>query len=347
MHQSKWKSRNNNAGSSFMNASMEQGRRSYKPSFLMLAILSVHVVGIGSIMIMQGCTTKQQPVEPPPAPLLPPRTEQAAPPAPMPRPTFKPPVAVDRAPSSIDAASASTYTVQKGDSLSKIAARAGVSVSELSEINKITDKNSIRIGQKLLLPSHAKALPSAPAPSAPSVPKAAKAPAGPAVASGDVHTVQTGDTLGKLAVRYGTTSAAFKSVNNLKSDMIRIGQKLSIPKSKEASSASAPAVETAAPAAATDAAPAAEPVTAPALVEPAPAVEPAAVDASAAAPAATESVDAAASDADAPFPYNVKDGDTLDSIAIKFSARKDVIMRLNNMTSETVRPGQKLLIPWQ
>jgi len=326
-----------------MNASTEQVRRSFKPSFLMLAILSVHVVGIGSIMIMQGCTTKQQPIEPPPAPLLPPRTEQAAAPAPMPRPTFKPPVAVDRAPASIDAASASTYTVQKGDSLSKIAARAGVSVSELSEINKITDKNSIRIGQKLLLPAHARSLPSAPATAAPSAPKAAKAPAGPATASGDVHTVQTGDTLGKLAVRYGTTSAAFKSVNNLKSDMIRIGQKLSIPKSKDAAAA-APAADTAAPAAEV-AAP--ETSAAPALVEPAPAVEPAAVDASTAAPAATESVDAAASDADAPFPYNVKDGDTLDSIAIKFSARKDVIMRLNDMTSETVRPGQKLLIPWQ
>ena len=65
--------------------------------------------------------------------------------------------------------------------------------------------------------------------------------------------------------------------------------------------------------------------------------------------AAVEEVDAVADDAadTTPFPYTVKKDDTLDSIAIKFSARKDVIMRLNNMTSETVTPGQKLLIPWQ
>lgn len=323
----------------------EEGRRPFKPPFLMLAILGIHVAAGGFFMMMSGCSTKQVAVEPPPAPLLPPRQEQAVvTPAPMPKPTFKPPVSVESTPSSFEASSGLSYTVQKGDSLSKIAARAGVSTAELGELNKITDKNSIRIGQKLLLPAHSRPLPSAPAPKAAPKPSVkSSAPSGPAVASGTSHTVQSGDTLGKLAARYGTSIAAFKSVNNLKSDTIRIGQKLSIPSGKTATASSA---APAAPAAVV------EPVvteSAPALVTPepvvAPAVEPvAAVDATP--PVAAESVDAA-TDADAPFPYNVKDGDTLDSIAIKFSARKDVIMRLNSMTSETVRPGQKLLIPWQ
>jgi len=315
----------------------EEGRRPFKPPFLMLAILGIHVAAGGFFMMMSGCSTKQVAVEPPPAPLLPPRQEQAVvTPAPMPKPTFKPPVSVESTPSSFEASSGSSYTVQKGDSLSKIAARAGVSTAELSELNKIADKNNIRIGQKLLLPAHSRPLPSAPAPAATPKPTVkSSAPSGPAVASGTSHTVQSGDTLGKLAARYGTSVAAFKSVNNLKSDTIRIGQKLSVPSGKAAAaatSAPAPVVAESAPALVTP-----EPVVTPA-------VEPVAIEA--APVVAAETVDAA-TDADAPFPYNVKDGDTLDSIAIKFSAHKDVIMRLNSMTTETVRPGQKLLIPWQ
>lgn len=43
-----------------------------------------------------------------------------------------------------------------------------------------------------------------------------------------VHEVQTGDTLGKLAKQYGTTVELIKQRNNLKSDVIRVGQRLSI-----------------------------------------------------------------------------------------------------------------------
>ncbi len=320
-----------------MNTSTEEGRRPFKPPFLMLTILGLHVAAAVVSVTVSGCSTKRQTVvEPPPAPMLPPRQEPAVV-APMPKPTFKPPVAVDRAAPSIEAAGGSTYVVQKGDSLSKIAARAGVSTAELSELNKITNKDQIRIGQKLLLPVHSKPMPSAPAPAPAPRTSTSSASSAPAKASGDTHTVQSGDTLGKLAARYGTSIAAFKSVNNLKSDSIRIGQKLSIPtaKGKEAPAAPAPAAP-----APVEAAPAPAPAPAaevPALITPEPAAVPSVDPASA----------VETSDADAPFPYTVKEGDTLDSIAIKFSARKDVIMRLNSMTAETVRPGQKLLIPWQ
>jgi len=42
------------------------------------------------------------------------------------------------------------------------------------------------------------------------------------------HEVQPGDTLGELAKQYGTTIHLIKLNNNLKSDIIRIGQKLQI-----------------------------------------------------------------------------------------------------------------------
>lgn len=44
-----------------------------------------------------------------------------------------------------------------------------------------------------------------------------------------IHTVKKGDTLSALALSYGTSVSAFKYANNLKSDLIRIGQKLVIP----------------------------------------------------------------------------------------------------------------------
>lgn len=44
------------------------------------------------------------------------------------------------------------------------------------------------------------------------------------------YTVKQGDTLGKIAKKHGTTVSAIKKANGLRSDMIRQGQKLKIPK---------------------------------------------------------------------------------------------------------------------
>ena len=43
-----------------------------------------------------------------------------------------------------------------------------------------------------------------------------------------IHEVVSGDTLGKLAKKYGTTIELIKKSNNLKSDVIRVGQRLRI-----------------------------------------------------------------------------------------------------------------------
>lgn len=47
------------------------------------------------------------------------------------------------------------------------------------------------------------------------------------------HKVKKGDTLGGLASKYRTSVKAIKSENGLKSDMIRIGQTLRIPRGKK------------------------------------------------------------------------------------------------------------------
>lgn len=46
---------------------------------------------------------------------------------------------------------------------------------------------------------------------------------------GGTHTVVSGDTLFSLARRYGTSVSAIKSANGLSSDLIRVGQTLTIP----------------------------------------------------------------------------------------------------------------------
>jgi LysM repeat protein len=48
-------------------------------------------------------------------------------------------------------AGAETYTVRNGDSLSKIASRAGVSEKQLMELNRLRNRNRIYVGQVLYL----------------------------------------------------------------------------------------------------------------------------------------------------------------------------------------------------
>ncbi len=50
-----------------------------------------------------------------------------------------------------------------------------------------------------------------------------------ATVSGRVHTVESGHTLSTIAAAYGSTVKAIKDANNLKSDVIFVGQKLVIP----------------------------------------------------------------------------------------------------------------------
>jgi LysM repeat protein len=85
-------------------------------------------------------------------------TEQATPTPPPPftivTPTPVPPgatVVITPTPT-VDISTLEKYTVQDGDSLSSIADKFGVSQTELAEINKIEDPNSLFAGQVIVIP---------------------------------------------------------------------------------------------------------------------------------------------------------------------------------------------------
>ncbi len=113
------------------------------------------------------------------------------------------------------AADETVYVVQAGDTLAGIAARFGVSISAIARANNITNPNRIYVGQRLVIPGTSGA-PSAPAPS-------------PAPVAGGVYIVQPGDTLAKIAARFGTTVSALVRLNGLANpDRIWVGQRLRI-----------------------------------------------------------------------------------------------------------------------
>lgn len=108
--------------------------------------------------------------------------------------------------------STSTHTVAKGDTLWTLSRQYGVSVGELATANNLAKTATLRIGQSLTVPA-----------------KAASAVSGPAAEATNAYTVVSGDTLGAIARKQGTTITALRTANNLKNDNLRIGQKLVIP----------------------------------------------------------------------------------------------------------------------
>jgi LysM repeat protein len=137
---------------------------------------------------------------------------------------------------------AQTYTVVRGDSLWAIAQRNGITVRELAAANNLSTSAALQIGQTLTIPRGASA--AAPATTAP----ATAAP----VEEGIRYTIMPGDTLGAIARRHQTTVAALKAMNNLTSDMVRVGDTLLIPTGNgTATAATVGAPPAATPAAAT------------------------------------------------------------------------------------------------
>ena len=99
-----------------------------------------------------------------------------------------------------------TYIVQKGDSLWSIANKFNMTVSELKNLNNLTN-NLLSIGQVLKIKDSS--------------------------SNGETtYTVQKGDSLWVIANKYGITTEELKSYNNLTSNLLSIGQILKIPQGK-------------------------------------------------------------------------------------------------------------------
>jgi len=127
------------------------------------------------------------------------------------------------------ATSGATYTVKAGDTLSAIASRHGVGLSDLFGWNSLNMRSIIYPGQKIKV----NAGEAAPAPSPtlqPASAPAAPAPAAPAPAPAGSYTVKAGDTLSAIASKHGVKLSELLSANQLNlSSIIYPGNKLVIP----------------------------------------------------------------------------------------------------------------------
>ncbi|MDO9477620.1 MAG: N-acetylmuramoyl-L-alanine amidase, partial [Pseudohongiella sp.] len=103
------------------------------------------------------------------------------------------------------------YVVGRGDSLSLIAQRHNVSLSQLRSANSLRN-DTIHIGQTLRIPGTGPALIAAVTP--------------PQVSE---HTIARGETLSGIAARYSISLSRLREANHLRNDTIRVGQVLVIP----------------------------------------------------------------------------------------------------------------------
>lgn len=109
-----------------------------------------------------------------------------------------------------------SYVVQPGDTLNKIARQWNTTVADIVAANGITNPNLIYVGQMIMIPGGA-VPPTAPPPSAPPP-------------TGTTYVVQPGDTLYRVAVRFGITVQAVAAANNIQNvNFITVGQVLVIP----------------------------------------------------------------------------------------------------------------------
>lgn len=101
-------------------------------------------------------------------------------------------------------ASIRTYTVAEGDTISKIAAKFGVSVNTILWANNLSFSSYVKPGQTLSVPS----------------------------ISGVIYKVAKGDTISKIALKYGVAAAKITEANGLADEGLVIGKNLVIPGGK-------------------------------------------------------------------------------------------------------------------
>ena len=188
-------------------------------------VLAIHGIGLMALL-MQGCGQSKEPVTPTETPATNPPQAFVEPTNP-PVTTSNPPVVVT-APVPVETpvppavpAGATEYTIVKGDSFSTIAPKFHVSVKAITDANPGVDSTKLKIGQKIHIP----------APAAPTVPAMTGTASVESPSAGGEHTytVKSGDSLTKIAGQFGTTIKALRAANGLKTDSIKVGQKLKIP----------------------------------------------------------------------------------------------------------------------
>ena len=200
------------------------------------------------------------------------------------------------------------YTVKSGDSLWSISRKFGITVDELKSANNLSS-NLLSVGQNLIIPGKE------------------------AQAMGDEYVVKKGDTLYSIARKYNTSVDNLKSINNITTDSLAIGQIIKLPSTSSTASDTyivkkgdslysiARTYNTS-----VDKLKEINNLTSNAL-------------------AIGQVLKLPSSNASEKVVYTVKKGDSLYSIAREYGTTVDAIKKLNNITSNTLSIGQKLLLP--
>ena len=201
-----------------------------------------------------------------------------------------------------------SHIVRRGESLTSIADFYGIDLSELVALNNIW--GWVYPGDELALPIPAGGTqPETPEEQATPEPRPAPAePEETPIPSDGTLIVSWGDTLGKIAQRYGVSLDDLQALNQLRSTVIYVGQALEIPAGGTPPEADAPEEQ-------------ATPEPSPAPSEPARAIEASG------------------------FVYRVRVGDALGKIAQRYGVSLDDLQALNQLRSTVIYVGQALEIP--
>lgn len=167
-----------------------------------LGLLAAGLVVVGVILVSQVDSGSAPTQHSDAAPIVPTRRPVPRPPSepgtsgvpPAPEPAPDPTRPPQPEPTSPPSELPTEHTVQRGESLARIAVRYGVPFEQIAEDNGISDPNRIRAGQKLVI----------------------RPPAAGTVV------IQPGDTLSALARRHGTTVQALLARNPHITDPNRI-----------------------------------------------------------------------------------------------------------------------------
>lgn len=198
------------------------------------------------------------------------------------------------------AAAGTTYTVRAGDTVAAIAGRHGISTASVLALNGLGWKSLIFPGQILKL---------APGATTPAV-----------VQEGGRYTISAGDTVSRIAARFGVGVEAILAANGLSwSSIIYPGQTIAIPPTDAPTRAGDLTIETVS------------------AVTPAPA--PPAQSAPPTPPAQSAPPAVATT-------YTIQSGDTISSIAARFGVTTQAVLDANGLTaSSIIYPGGTLVIP--
>ena len=129
--------------------------------------------------------------------------------------------------SSVSIAQQATHIIKQGDNISSIARQYHVSVNDIFKLNNLADKNTLHIGQKIIIPSGKNITTTAVV--VPTKIATIKTITTTAPVTNQ-HQIVAGDNLLKIAKQYHVTVQQIRDWNSMKNDAIRAGDFLYISK---------------------------------------------------------------------------------------------------------------------